>query len=154
MKLLACKKTICVSMNVGTEKLYACGSTRGLCKSVALFGCSVYVSMLLHTCGCVLFFFFFFPQAVTRTTAESLVTCVCVSLCVVFKLLFNFCFLFYSWPNPNATQLCSQPEEGKKKKRGLGGWVARSWRVQPCFATATNRWRRNGVTSAGLSSVL
>lgn len=59
MKLLACKKTICVSMNVGTEKLYACGYTQGLCKSVALFGGSVYVSMLLHTCGGVLVFFFF-----------------------------------------------------------------------------------------------
>lgn len=39
---------------------------------------------------------------------------VSVSACV-FKLLFNFYFLFYSWPNPNATQLCSQPE-----KEGLG----------------------------------
>lgn len=38
------------------------------------------------------------------------------SLCeCVFKLLFNFYFLFYSWPNPNATQLCSEPE-----KEGLG----------------------------------
>lgn len=37
-----------------------------------------------------------------------------MSVCV-FKLLFNFYFLFYSWPNPNATQLCSQPE-----KEGLG----------------------------------
>lgn len=37
-----------------------------------------------------------------------------MSACV-FKLLFNFYFLFYSWPNPNATQLCSQPE-----KEGLG----------------------------------
>lgn len=39
---------------------------------------------------------------------------VSVSACV-FKLLFNFYFLFYSWRNPNATQLCSQPE-----KEGLG----------------------------------
>lgn len=39
---------------------------------------------------------------------------VSVSACV-FQLLFNFYFLFYSWPNPNATQLCSQPE-----KEGLG----------------------------------
>lgn len=59
-------------------------------------------------CACV----HFFPQAVSRA-AESLVT---YSACVVFfKLLFNFYFLFYSWPNPNATQLCSQPE-----KEGLG----------------------------------
>lgn len=70
----------------------------------------------LHVWVCALF-----PLAVTRTAAaaDSLVTytaCVrvCVSVCV-FKLLFNFYFLFYSWPNPNATQLCSQPE-----KEGLG----------------------------------
>lgn len=45
---------------------------------------------------------------------QCLCECLCVCMCVL-KLLFNFYFLFYSWPNPNATQLCSQPE-----KEGLG----------------------------------
>lgn len=118
---LACKKTICVSMSVGTEKSYACGSAWAY---VSLWEAEydfvhtvVYLcaSAMVYTCGCV----HFFPQAVTRTAAESLVTYpACVSVCMcfcVFELLFNFYFLFYSWPNPNATQLCSQPE-----KEGLG----------------------------------
>ena len=40
-----------------------------------------------------------------------------------FKLLFNFYFLFYSWPNPNATQLCRPRaiERHMERARESGG---------------------------------
>lgn len=101
---LACKKTICVSMSVGTEKWYACESAWVY---VSLWEAEydfvhtvVYLcaSAMVHTCGCV----HFFPQAVTRVAAESLVTypacvsvcmCFCVCVCSSFCLISTSCFI-------------------------------------------------------------
>ena len=126
---LACRKTICVSTSVGTQKRYACGPAWAY---VSLWEAEYdFVHTVVYLCahhGLYVWVCALFPQAVTCAAAAAaaamvsysfcVILCVCVHVCVsvcVFKLLFNFYFLFYSWPNPNATQLCSQPE-----KEGLG----------------------------------
>lgn len=79
-------------------------------------------SAMVYTCGCVrtsLFSTGRRSRCCCRAFGNLSRPCQRASVCVcVFELLFNFYFLFYSWPNPNATQLCSQPE--RKRAWGMG----------------------------------
>jgi len=91
-------------------------SSPGLCECVGgrvwLFMECICVCAMVCARGRVCTFFFHWLSLFGNL--HGLCASVSLSVCV-FKLLFNFYFLFYSWPHPNATQLCSQPE-----KEGLG----------------------------------
>lgn len=92
--------------------------TFSYCSHCVHINIHIYTHTYMYMCVCVYLRLWWSTRVSMCILSIACHSCCCwvfgnlQRLCVcVFKLLFNFYFLFYSWPNPNATQLCSQPEK-------------------------------------------